>query len=83
MQKFNSKNFEEYNCLPWLRHYQEGLAVLCDHEPEDNDTDGLGFVDEGWLRPSGDTDKLYMSMGGGQWWVLMYEDGRSTIYDHV
>lgn len=65
VQKFNSKNFEEYNCLPWLRHYQEGLAVLCDHEPEDNDTDGLGFVDEGWLRPSGDTDKLYMSMGGG------------------
>lgn len=65
VQKFNSKNFQEYNCLPWLRHYQEGLAVLCDHEPEDNDTDGLGFVDEGWLRPSGDTDKLYMSMGGG------------------
>lgn len=64
VQKFNSKGcFEEYN-LPWLRHYKEGLAVLCDHEPED-DTDGLGFVDDGWLRPSGDTDKLYMSMGGG------------------
>ena len=65
VHKFNSKGGYEGYDLPWLAHYKEGLAVLCDHEPEDNDTDGLGFVDDGWLRPSSDSDKLYMSMGGG------------------
>ncbi len=49
---------------PWLKHYQNGLNVLCDHE-EDQTSGGLGFVDEGWLRPSAESDKLYMSMGGG------------------
>ena len=49
---------------PWIQHYNHGLEVLCDHEVEEN-TDGLGFVDEGWLRPDSETDKLYMSMGGG------------------
>ena len=45
----------------------DGLNDLCSRgngEDEVN-TDGLGFVDEGWLRPKAETDKLYMSMGGG------------------
>merc|ERR1719510_307658 len=59
-QKFQQL-FEETQ--PWLHHYQEGLGILCDH---DHDHDhGLGFVDEGWLRPKSESDKLYMSMGGG------------------
>ena len=51
---------------PWLEYYQSGLKELCNHSAgEEYDTDGLGFVDEGWKRPDSDSDKLYMSMGGG------------------
>lgn len=50
---------------PWLNYYQSGLKELCNNSGEDFDTDGLGFVDEGWKRPEIETDKLYMSMGGG------------------
>ena len=49
---------------PWMQHYQEGLKELCNHI-QDLDTDGLGFIDEGWRRPDAVSDKLYMSMGGG------------------
>ena len=51
--------------LPWIQYYNHGLEVLCDHEVPEENTDGLGFVDQGWLRPDSETDKLYMSMGGG------------------
>ena len=51
--------------IPWTQYYNHGLEVLCEgHEVEEN-SDGLGFVDQGWLRPDSETDKLYMSMGGG------------------
>ena len=64
-QKFSAEGAkDDSQAIPWHSHYQEGLSVLCDHEQEDT-SDGLGFVDEGWLRPPNDSDKLYMSMGGG------------------
>ena len=53
---------------PWMNFYQEGLGELCRNRRSDNEedsTDGLGFVDEGWRRPDSESDKLYMSMGGG------------------
>jgi len=57
-------NVDNESEMPWLRYYKEAFETLCDHEEVD-DTDGLGFVDEGWRRPDSETDKLYMSMGGG------------------
>ena len=57
------QNLVENLDMPWVKHYKEGLDNLCDHEEED--TDGLGFIDEGWRRPDAESDKLYMSMGGG------------------
>ena len=48
-----------------MRHYQEGLKELCNHEIDLAGTNGLGFIDEAWKRPDAESDKLYMSMGGG------------------
>merc|ERR1719510_653466 len=51
--------------FPWIEHYNHGLEALCEGHDVEDCTDGLGFVDQGWLRPDSETDKLYMSMGGG------------------
>ena len=59
---------EDGHRQPWMNFYQEGLVELCRNRHSDNEedsTDGLGFVDEGWRRPDSESDKLYMSMGGG------------------
>ena len=67
------RDSEEDACQPcWMNFYQEGLRELCrnrhsatNEEEEEDSTDGLGFIDEGWRRPDSESDKLYMSMGGG------------------
>ena len=48
-----------------MQHYNHGLEALCEGHDVEDCTDGLGFIDQGWLRPDSETDKLYMSMGGG------------------
>ena len=49
--------------FPFLQFYHR-LFLHLGQEEEEN-SDGLGFVEQGWLRPDSETDKLYMSMGGG------------------
>ena len=55
-----------------MQNYVNGLNELCSHSEDDDGGSevgstggGLGFVEDGWLRPQSETDKLYMSMGGG------------------
>ncbi len=40
---------------PWLRHFEQALAVL----------ESEGASASAWRRPSAETDRLYMSVGGG------------------
>jgi len=63
IQSCLSDKFPDEN--PWIQHYKHGLEVLCEGQEEEENSDGLGFVEQGWLRPDSETDKLYMSMGGG------------------
>lgn len=41
---------------PWLRHFDASLKIL--------KCEGSGDTSE-WKRPSADSDRLYMSVGGG------------------
>ena len=51
-----SERFEsDSSAAPWLNHFVAGL----------NDLSHEGKFDEGWTRPPPESDKLYMSVGGG------------------
>ncbi len=52
-----SRQAENPSEAPWLRHFEEALSVL-DSEA------GVG-VASNWRRPTAETDRLYMSVGGG------------------
>ncbi len=42
---------------PWLRYFEEAIEVL--------DLESGGGRASSWRRPSAETDRLYMSVGGG------------------
>jgi hypothetical protein len=50
---------EQSSNAPWLRYFNDALNDLS------NNDDADGSCRQMWSRPSSDTDKLYMSVGGG------------------
>jgi hypothetical protein len=50
---------------PWLKYYRDALDELSDLGEEGCAGDEPSAERELWSRPSADSDKLYMSVGGG------------------
>ena len=53
------------NEAPWLSHFNAAANELALAAAATNASNGDGAPDAAWRRPHADTDKLYMSVGGG------------------
>ncbi len=56
---------EQSGQAPWLQYYRDALDELSDHGEEGSAGDEPSAERELWSRPPADSDKLYMSVGGG------------------